>query len=170
MFWRAARHEKVVFTPKKEQNRRLVQRHHHTPPRHRRKFGLWALKEQRVFGSYFGNHINRFINGAVSLSGKRFFTATNTLVTPETIGFLTDLLKGHSRIAVILDQASWNKSGKMKQFLAGNKERIDYRYFLVGWPQLNPMDGFWNALKRNSLMHEHYDSVDERVGRALYFL
>ena len=135
-----------------------------------RRFGLWAPKGRRVFGSYFGNHINRFINVAVSLSGKRFFTATNTLATNEVIGFFTDLLKWCDKTAIILDQASWNKSGKMRQFLANNRERIDYRYFPVGWPQLNPMEGFWNVLKRNSLMHEHYDSVDERVGRALYFL
>ena len=32
------------------------------------------------------------------------------------------------------------------------------------------VEGFWNILKRNSLVHEHYDNVDERVGRALYFL
>ena len=107
---------------------------------------------------------------AVSLSGKRFFTATDTLASPETVWFFTDLLKGHGRTAVILDHASWNKSGKTKQFLADNRKRIDYRCFPVGWPQLNPMEGFWNALKRNSLMHEHYDSVDERVGRVLYFL
>ena len=30
-----ARHEKVVFTPKKGQNRRLVQRHRHAPTRYR---------------------------------------------------------------------------------------------------------------------------------------
>ena len=84
--------------------------------------------------------------------------------------FFTDLLKWRGKIAAILDRASWNKSGKMKQFLADNEERIDYRYFPVGWPQLNPTEGFWNILKRNSLMHEHYDNVDERVGRALYFL
>ena len=135
-----------------------------------RRFGLWAPKGRRVFGSYFGNHINRFINVAVSLSGKRFFTATNTLATNEVIGFFTDLLKWRDKTVIILDQASWNRSGKMKQFLADNKERIDYRYFPVGWPHLNLMEGFWNILKRNSLMHEHYDSVDERVGRALYFL
>ena len=135
-----------------------------------RRFGLWTPEGQRVFGTYHGNHINRFINGAVSLSGKRFFTATNTLATPVVIDFFTDLLKRRDKIAVILDRAPWNKSGKMKQFLADNKERIDYRYFPVGWPQLNPMEGFWNILKQNSLMHEHYDSVDERVGRALHFL
>ena len=135
-----------------------------------RRFGLWAPEGRRVFGSYFWNHINRFINGAVSLSGKRFFTATNTLASPETVWFFTDLLKWRDKIAVILDRASWNKSGKMKQFLADNEEQIDYRYFPVGWPHLNPMEGFWNILKRNPLMHEHYDSVDERVGRALYFL
>ena len=135
-----------------------------------RRFGLWAPEGQRVFGTYHGNHTSRFINGAVSLSGKRFFTATNTLATPVVIDFFTDLLKWRGKIAAILDRASWNKSGKMKQFLADNKERIDYRYFPVGWPQLNPTEGFWNTLKRNSLMHEHYDNVDERVGRALYFL
>ena len=58
----------------------------------------------------------------------------------------------------------------MKQFLADNRERIDYKYFPAGWPQLNPVKGFWNALKQNSLVHEYYDSVHERVGRALYFL
>ena len=135
-----------------------------------RRLGLWALEGQRVFGTYHGNHISRFINGAVSLSGKRFFTATNTLATPVVIDFFTDLLKRRGKIAAILDRASWNKSGKMKQFLADNEERIDYRYFPVGWPQLNPTEGFWNTLKRNSLMHEHYDNVDERVDRALYFL
>ena len=135
-----------------------------------RRSGLWAPEGQRVFGTYHGNHISRFVNGAVSLSGKRFFTATNTLATPVVIDFFTDLLKWRGKIAAILDQASWNKSGKMKQFLADNKERIDYRYFPVGWPQLNPTEGYWNTLKRNPLMHEHYDNVDERVGRALYFL
>ena len=39
-----------------------------------RRSGLWAPEGQRVFGTYNGNHISRFINGAVSLSGKRFFT------------------------------------------------------------------------------------------------
>ena len=77
---------------------------------------------------------------------------------------------GHGKIAAIIDRASWNKSGKMKQFLADNEERIDYRYFPVGRPQLNPAEGFWNILKQNSLMHEHYGNVDKRVGRALYFL
>ena len=57
------------------------------------RFGLWAPEGQRVFGTYHGNHISRFINGAVSLSGKRLFTATDTLVTNEVIGFFTDLLK-----------------------------------------------------------------------------
>ena len=113
-----------------------------------RRFGLWAPEGQRVFGTYYGNHISRFINGAVSLSGKRFFTATNTLATPVVIDFFTDLLKWRGKIAAILDRASWNKSGKMKQFLADNEERIDYRYFPVGWPQLNPTEGFWNTLKR----------------------
>ena len=82
------------------------------------------------------------------------------------IDFFTDLLKWRGKIAAILDRASWNKSGKMKQFLADNEERIDYRYFPVGWPQLNPTEGFWNILKRDSLMHDRYDNVDERVGRA----
>ena len=131
-----------------------------------RRFGLWAPEGQRVFDTCCENHINRFINGAVSLSGKRFFTATNTLATPVVIDFFTDLLKWRGKIAAILDRASWSKSGKMVQFLANNRERIDYRYFPVGRPQLNPMEGFWNVLKRNSLMHEHYDSV----GRVLYSL
>ena len=74
-----------------------------------RRLGLWAPERQHVFGSYFGNHTNRFINGAVSLSGKRFFTATNTLATPMVIDFFTDLLKWHDKIAVILDPASWKQ-------------------------------------------------------------
>ena len=79
-----------------------------------RRFGLWAQERQHVFGSYCGNHITGFINEAVSLSDKRFFTATNTLATNEVICFFTDLRKGRGKIALILDQASWNKSGKMK--------------------------------------------------------
>ena len=79
-----------------------------------RRLDLWAPEGQHVFGSYCGNHITGFINEAVSLSDKRFFTATNTLATPVVIDFFTDLLKWRSKIAAILDQASWNKSGKMK--------------------------------------------------------
>ena len=40
----------------------------------------------------------------------------------------------------------------------------------LGLSHLNSMEGYWDILKLNSLMHEHYDSVDERAGRALYFL
>ena len=58
-----------------------------------RRFGLWAPEGQRVFDTCCGNHINRFINGAVSLSGKRLFAATNTLATNVLICFFTDLLK-----------------------------------------------------------------------------
>ena len=32
-----------------------------------RRFGLWAPEGQRVFGNYCGNHISRFINGAISI-------------------------------------------------------------------------------------------------------
>ena len=92
-----------------------MQRHHHTPARHRPQVRPVSTKGTgAVFGSYFGNHITRFINGAVLLSGKRFFTATNTLATPVVIGFFTDLLKWRSKIAAILDRALWNKSGKIE--------------------------------------------------------
>ena len=40
----------------------------------------------------------------------------------------------------------------------------------LGLSHLNSMEGYWDMLKLNSLMHEHYDSVDERVGRAPCFL
>ena len=58
--------------------------------------GHW--RDRRVFGSYSGNHITRFINGAVSLSGKRFFTATNTLATPVIIDFLPTCSSGAARL------------------------------------------------------------------------
>ena len=32
-----------------------------------RRFGLWAPEGQRVFGNYCGNHMSRFINGAISI-------------------------------------------------------------------------------------------------------
>lgn len=30
----------------------------------------------------------------------------------------------------------------------------------LGLSHLNSMEGYWDILKLNSLMHEHYDSVD----------
>ena len=165
----AAGHEKVVFAPKKRQNRRLVHWHRHTP--------TWYRQQVRPVGTGGTARIwqllrephNWFINGAVSIRQALLYCYKYTCHSCSN-RFFTDLLKWRGKIAAILDRASWNKSGKMKQFLADNEERIDYRYFPVGWPQLNPTEGFWNVLKRNSLMHKHYDSVHERVGRALYFL
>ena len=63
----ATRHEKVVFTPKKD---KIDVWCNDTTTLHydiARRFGLWAPEEQRVFGNYCGNHISRFINGAISI-------------------------------------------------------------------------------------------------------
>ena len=166
----ATRHEKVVFTPKKGQNRCLVQRHHHTPTRYRpqvRPVGTEGTT--RIWHLSWEPHKPIHKRGSLTIRQALLYCYKYTC---HSCGnrFFTDLLKWRDKIAVILDRASWNKSGKTKQFLADNEERIDYRYFPVGWPQLNPAEGYWNILKRNPLMHEHYDNVDERVGRALYFL
>ena len=83
-----------------------------------------------------------------ALPGRRLLTAANTPAIPEAIGFLTDLSRWCDRTVLILDQASWNKSGRMRQFLADNRERIDYGYFPAGRPQPNHMERFWNVLKR----------------------
>ena len=64
--------------------------------------------------------------------------------------FLSHMYKRHERSGMWVDNASYHKSGKVREMLAGYNGRIVLKYFLPYTPELNPVEVQWRGIKKGT--------------------
>jgi transposase len=120
----------------------------------------WIRKgETRELKSNHGRS-NVSINGALSWPGREFVhRQTGRITSAEMILLFQDLQARHptaSAIRVVLDNARYNHSKKLKAWLACDDCRIEVIYLPPYAPNLNLIERFWGLFKKSTIYNEYF--------------
>jgi transposase len=108
------------------------------------------------------NHgrVNVNINGALSWPGREVVHLEAEKITSEAmIALFNRLAARHpsaTAINVVLDNASYNRSAAVKDYLAGEGCRIQLVFLPPYSPNLNLIERLWWFLKKTTLWNEYY--------------
>jgi transposase len=108
------------------------------------------------------NHgrVNVNINGALSWPDRAVVHLQADKITSEAMITLFETLAARhptaSAIKVVLDNASYNRSAAVKDYLAREGCRIQLVYLPAYSPNLNLIERLWWLLKKTKLWNEHY--------------
>jgi transposase len=113
------------------------------------------------------NHgrVNVNINGALSWPDREVVHLEADKITSEAMIALFDRLSARhptaTAIAVVLDNASYNRSAAVKAYLARDGCRIRLVYLPAYSPNLNLIERLWWLLKKTAIWNRHYPTFGE---------
>ena len=100
------------------------------------------------------------INGALSWPERDFVHREEELITSAAMIRLFDDLsarhEGAAKITVVLDNARYNRSRALREWLARPGCRIELLYLPPYAPNLNLIERFWHFMKRKVLFNKAY--------------
>ena len=82
--------------------------------------------------------------------------------TENTKDFLKYLHKEVGKVVLITDNASYHKSKKLREYLAGTYDEVKMEYIPPYSPDLNRIEWLWREIKRHKA-NIWFDSVDDTV-------
>ena len=109
-----------------------------------------------------------YVYGAVSAkNGSNFSVSFPNVNTENMNAFLEILSRNYQnrKIAIIMDGAGWHKSKDLKV-----PANIDIFLLPPYSPELNPVERFWQYLKRNVLHNKVFESLEETEESIQTFL
>jgi transposase len=120
----------------------------------------WIRKgETRELRSNHGRQ-NVNINGALSWPGREFVhREAERITSAEMILLFKDLQARHptaSAIRVVLDNARYNHSKEIKEWLACDDCRVELVYLPPYAPNLNLIERFWWLFKKSAIYNEYF--------------
>ena len=62
--------------------------------------------------------------------------------------FLEDVRKSHPKFYMVLDNASYHRSGTVSEYVAGTGGDVELEFLPPRTPQLNQIENVWRDLKR----------------------
>lgn len=111
----------------------------------------WILKGSREYVKTFGNHAKTHIFGAISHTlGKTFHMKSRKLNSEVFMDFIKHLitLNPTKRLVLVIDNAPWHKSVKVKEFLKTVSDKVQVLWLPVYSPDFNPIEHLWNFMKQ----------------------
>jgi transposase len=123
----------------------------------------WSLVGTETLVESTGQHANIHILGAINFNTGK----THALMLEEgrldeevyTCFLQTLLRETRKPIHLILDNAVYHKSQKIKDFIAANAKRLTVHYLPPYSPDYNPIEGLWRVLKKETTHNVYFDSV-----------
>lgn len=91
----------------------------------------------------------------------------------EVIEFLKELKRKRGKFILLIDNAKWHKSRKVKHF--ADKHKLKLVFFLPYTPELNPIETRWKEIKNelgNKLFYdvgEMMDVITKKIGEREFF-
>ena len=131
--------------------------------RHSSLIRMWAPKGQQPCVPSASTRQKVGFFGALNLKTGCLLTKEASTFNAETFGdFLCYLLQHtQGKLYLILDNASWHKAQDLRDFFAGNRDRL-VRIFLPPYsPELNPIERVWRITRRQVTHNRYFESIEE---------
>lgn len=124
----------------------------------------WMLKNSEVVVESTGTHASLKVIGAINFATAKLHALVSEERVDEdiVIHFLKTLLKENRKpIHLILDNAKFHKSEKVKIFIEENKARLTVHYLPAYSPDFNPIEGLWKKIKKATTHNVYFETLDE---------
>ena len=123
----------------------------------------WTLTNAEAVIESTGSKENVHVIGAINYqTGKTHALMTEDKVDEDMFILYLKTLLNETRksIHLIVDNAGYHKSGKVKAFLEAVRKRITIHYLPAYSPDYNPIEGMWKKLKKETTHNVYFDSLD----------
>jgi transposase len=111
------------------------------------------------------------INGAVDIENLDVITRSCEWVNADSICELLRAIRAKNpdekKITLIMDNAAYNRSGKVK--ILAKKLKIHLFYLPPYSPNLNPIERLWKFMKRKVLYNKYYEQLSEFEDACMNF-
>jgi transposase len=111
------------------------------------------------------------INGAVDIENLDVITRSCEWVNADSICELLRAIRAKNpddkKITLIMDNAAYNRSGKVK--ILAKKLKINLFYLPPYSPNLNPIERLWKFMKRKVLYNKYYEHLSEFEAACMNF-
>jgi len=111
------------------------------------------------------------INGAVDIENLDVITRTCDWVNADSICELLRAIRAKNpddkKITLIMDNAAYNRSGKVK--ILARKLKINLFYLPPYSPNLNPIERLWKFMKKKVLYNKYYEHLSEFEAACMNF-
>ena len=122
----------------------------------------WIKKGMDKFLSTNAGRIHLNITGAINVETLEVITRQSDVVNEDTICTMLKAIRGgkglENKIYVVLDNASYNKSKKVKEL--AKELNIRLRYVPPYSPNLNLIERLWRFFREKVLSLQSYESLD----------
>jgi transposase len=123
----------------------------------------WTLSNAEAIIESTGLKENIHVLGAINFeTGKTHALITEDKVNEDIfICYLKTLLKETRKpIHLIVDNAGYHKSAKVRAFLDNVKKRLTLHYLPPYSPDYNPIEGLWKKLKKQTTHNVYFETID----------
>ena len=112
---------------------------------------FWSSKKLITFGALTSKH-NFFYD---------FYTSQNSITFRDFLMNLLEKLNTNKKYILILDNASWHKTGIIKDYLFKHKSWISVEHIPPYSPELNPIETCWKVTKNTVTKSQYFKTIDE---------
>lgn len=133
---------------------------------------VWFFKGEKPRGFFFWSNKKLNIFGALIDGKKLFYEFYGSLNSLTYRNFLNNLIKRLSRrkkYLFLLDNASYHKSAKIREFLAEYKN-ITVEFFPPYCPELNPTETCWKTVRFEVTNSTYFSCIQEMQEKISKFL
>lgn len=143
-----------------------------THPHHNAVISYGWIKKGEDFEILCNSGRHRLnINGAVDIENLDVITRTCDWVNADSICELLRAIRAKNpndkRITLIMDNAAYNKSEKVK--ILAKKLEISFCYLPPYSPNLNPIERLWKFMKKKVLYNKYYEHLSEFESACVKF-
>lgn len=121
---------------------------------------IWAQKGSKPTGHIKHSIKRTHIIGA--LTGKKVIINYAEKVDSEKmIEFLDEIKQKFNKFILIMDNAGWHRSGKMKEYFEKNKDKIITEYLPPYSPELNPTETCWKTIRKEVMDSNLFEDITQ---------